>query len=239
MPSNKPKFYAVRQGRRPGIYTTWDECKRQVIGAPGAVYKSFSTEEEAKAFLQGGEETGAPVEKESVPTKKTGSLPADPEKRFAFCMEKLREEYPAGKLPEGEAVAFVDGSYEHSLRRYAYGCIFLTSQGPETFSGGGDDPRFLSSRNVAGELEGTVRAAELAAERGIGTLTVYHDYTGIALWVQGDWKAESPVALSYLERMRPLTEKVKIRFVKVKGHSGVWLNELADLLAKKGLEDRE
>ncbi|WP_286149303.1 RNase H1/viroplasmin domain-containing protein, partial [Thomasclavelia cocleata] len=35
------KFYAVKIGRKPGIYLTWDECKQQVDKFKGAVYKSF------------------------------------------------------------------------------------------------------------------------------------------------------------------------------------------------------
>ena len=46
------KFYAVKEGRKPGIYHTWDECKEQVNGYSGAVYKSFTNEEEAKAFIK-------------------------------------------------------------------------------------------------------------------------------------------------------------------------------------------
>ena len=37
------KFYAVKIGRKPGIYLTWDECKQQVDKFKGAVYKSFNT----------------------------------------------------------------------------------------------------------------------------------------------------------------------------------------------------
>ena len=46
------KFYAVKEGKKPGIYMSWDECKEQVNGYSGAVYKSFSNEEEAKAFIK-------------------------------------------------------------------------------------------------------------------------------------------------------------------------------------------
>ena len=35
------KFYAVRKGRKPGIYSTWSECEAQVKGFPKAEYKSF------------------------------------------------------------------------------------------------------------------------------------------------------------------------------------------------------
>ena len=46
------KFYAVKEGKKPGIYMSWDECKEQVNGYSGAVYKSFTNEEEAKAFIK-------------------------------------------------------------------------------------------------------------------------------------------------------------------------------------------
>ena len=46
------KFYAVRKGRKTGIFTTWDECRAQVHGFPCAEYKSFLTLEDAKTFMQ-------------------------------------------------------------------------------------------------------------------------------------------------------------------------------------------
>ena len=45
------KFYAVKMGRKAGIYLTWDECKKMVHGFEGAIYKSFKTRGEAEAFL--------------------------------------------------------------------------------------------------------------------------------------------------------------------------------------------
>lgn len=49
----KQKFYAVRAGIRPGIYHTWADCEKQTNGVPGAVFKSFSTQEDADNFLGG------------------------------------------------------------------------------------------------------------------------------------------------------------------------------------------
>jgi ribonuclease HI len=45
----KQKYYVVWQGNQPGIYTSWDECKKQVQGVQGAQYKSFDTLAEAEA----------------------------------------------------------------------------------------------------------------------------------------------------------------------------------------------
>ncbi|RMZ67282.1 ribonuclease h [Pyrenophora seminiperda CCB06] len=48
-----PKFYAVKAGQVPGIYSTWDEAKRQTDGVAGSIYQSFSTLIEAEAFMKG------------------------------------------------------------------------------------------------------------------------------------------------------------------------------------------
>ncbi|MCX7954548.1 MAG: ribonuclease H family protein [Bacteroidales bacterium] len=42
------KYYVVWEGKNPGIYETWDECKKQIEGYKGAKYKSFKTLDQAK-----------------------------------------------------------------------------------------------------------------------------------------------------------------------------------------------
>ena len=48
---SKVKYYAVKKGKTPGIYMSWDECRENVSGFSGAEYKSFGTIEEARAYL--------------------------------------------------------------------------------------------------------------------------------------------------------------------------------------------
>lgn len=45
MPS---KFYVVWRGHRPGVYSSWDDCQKQIYGFAGAQYKSYKTLAEAK-----------------------------------------------------------------------------------------------------------------------------------------------------------------------------------------------
>ena len=45
---SKKKFYVVWNGLNPGIYHSWDDCQAQIKGVKGAVYKSFSSKEEAE-----------------------------------------------------------------------------------------------------------------------------------------------------------------------------------------------
>lgn len=60
------KFYAVRKGYKNGIYETWDECKAQVIGFSGAVYKSFPSLNEAEAYMNNEVANGNNVTAEAV-----------------------------------------------------------------------------------------------------------------------------------------------------------------------------
>lgn len=45
------KYYAVKKGRNPGIYTSWDYCLEEVKGYSGAIYKSFKNLDDAKDFM--------------------------------------------------------------------------------------------------------------------------------------------------------------------------------------------
>ncbi|MCR5115739.1 MAG: ribonuclease H family protein [Bacteroidales bacterium] len=51
------KYYVVWQGRIPGVYDTWNECKAQVDGFEGAKYKSFESLAEAHQQFKAGYET--------------------------------------------------------------------------------------------------------------------------------------------------------------------------------------
>jgi len=44
-------FYAVANGRRVGVFSTWKECQSSVIGFPNARFKKFETREEAEQFI--------------------------------------------------------------------------------------------------------------------------------------------------------------------------------------------
>lgn len=55
------KWYAVRVGKAPGIYTTWDACKAQVQGFPLAEYKSFPSHAHALKYMLGAAPVTPPI----------------------------------------------------------------------------------------------------------------------------------------------------------------------------------
>jgi len=56
MASKKQKYYVVWKGFKPGIYHSWDDCKKQIEGFPQASYKSFLNKEIAEQAISKGAE---------------------------------------------------------------------------------------------------------------------------------------------------------------------------------------
>ena len=52
--AKKPKYYVVWEGHTPGIYTEWEAAEAQVKGYPEAVFKAFSSREEAEIAFEEG-----------------------------------------------------------------------------------------------------------------------------------------------------------------------------------------
>lgn len=203
------KVYAVRKGKKPGIYHSWNECKVMVDGYPGAIYKSFQTFEEAKAFLG---DAGA-AEKEADKAVHEGTS------------QNGQEVLPA-------VYAFVDGSFNSAMKRYGYGGFLVHDGEREILQGCGEDAEMASMRNVAGEVLGSMAAIRRAIELSLPELTIYYDYMGIEMWATGAWKRNKQGTIAYYDFIQSVNDKISLHFVKVKGHSGVEGNEEADRLAR-------
>ncbi len=52
----KQKFYVVWVGYKPGVYSSWEDCRKQVEGFQGAKFKAFSSKQEAVQALDSGPE---------------------------------------------------------------------------------------------------------------------------------------------------------------------------------------
>ena len=199
------KFYAVKIGKKIGIYATWGECKQYVTGYSGAEYKSFNTEKEAKNYLNNGEHE-IDVKNENI----------------------------ANPVSPG-AIAYVDGSFNNETKEFSYGAVIFWMNKEYHFSDKFNDEKLAEMHNVAGELKGSEKAIEFAIENKISKLSIYHDYEGIAKWCTGEWQAKKEGTKAYKNFYERAKGHVHIEFVKVKGHSGDKYNELADKLAKAAM----
>ncbi|KAL9048688.1 MAG: hypothetical protein Q9162_007598 [Coniocarpon cinnabarinum] len=68
--SGPRKFYAVRVGRQPGIYTDWPSTQAQVTGVKGPKFKSFLTRKQAEEYMRGAQVNGHSIVKSTTKDRK-------------------------------------------------------------------------------------------------------------------------------------------------------------------------
>ena len=221
------KYYAVAKGKTPGIYLTWNDCKAQVDGFSGAVYKSFLTLQEAELFIEkvNGVDVIESFEQMELSDLEKTDVRND---NHAFGTENAVS-------TKDHLVAYVDGSYDHSQLRYAYGCVLVLPDEEITLNGSDDHEDYVSMRNVAGEIMGSQQAILWAIENGYRKITIYYDYEGIEKWANGIWKANKVGTQRYKAFVAEKRQEIEIAFQKVAAHTGVKYNEMADQLAKAAL----
>lgn len=213
----KKKIYAVKIGKKPGLYETWAECKKQIDGYSGAVYKGFATKAEAEQFIGN-----------------SSAFTVAAEKHDNFNIDEYIR-----LLDDQTLVAFVDGSYNKLSKTYGYGVVLITKNYPlETLMGSDNHSDYVETRNVAGEIEGVKNAIRYGIEKGYKKIVLFYDYIGIEKWAIGDWKANAAISKDYIVFINQIKPAIDIEFRKVKAHSGIIYNELADELAKKSLQNK-
>jgi hypothetical protein len=118
----KSKFYAVKKGHNPGIYTTWEDCRAQVLGYRGNRYKSFGSQLEAEQYLaaaaNSSKQKAAVAMKSDVPKKmttvKNGMSIESPPAAAGLVKVKRnsRQHFPSKSSPEisSSSTAVVGGS---------------------------------------------------------------------------------------------------------------------------------
>lgn len=205
------KYYAVKKGKVTGVFNNWDDCKASVDGFPGAVYKGFATLEEAEEYWG-------------------GSL-------TELFGDKMNKNAENAEIPQKDCIlAYVDGSYDDSLKKYAFGCVFIKDNGCiYTEFGNGDNPQSLQHRNVTGEMLGSMYAVKVAMLENAKAIEIRYDYEGIEKWVTGEWRSKTELTQKYTAAMREWSKSIAIKFTKVPAHANVKYNEVADYLAKRGL----
>lgn len=145
---------------------------------------------------------------------------------------------PAGEASGEGLLAYVDGSYDDTLKKYAFGCVFILADGHiYTQYGNGDNEQSLQHRNVTGEMLGAMYAVKTAMLNGFQKVELCYDYQGIEKWVTGEWRSKTELTQKYARAMREWGTKIHISFTKVAAHTNVKYNELADQMAKQGLRE--
>lgn len=247
--AQKTAYYAVRKGRTPGIYPTWEECEAQVKNFHGAVYKKLTTETEALAFMTTESHLSAPSSKPSS----SAALPAtiSPPRSVAATsstfhpstavVTKVKEEEP------GYDVVYSDGACKGNGQVVSVAGVGVWW--------GWNDPRNIAERcpgdqtNNRAELIAIVRALETTpfSQRPLMIKTdskysIQCVESWLPKWSTNGFRTANGQSVKNAELIRYLAALLyareragpKVVFKHVRGHVGIEGNEGADRLANDG-----
>ena len=212
------KFYAVKRGRKTGLYTVWAECAAQVKGFQGAVYKGFMTEDEARAWLG-----GANARTEQPRAAAEMAEPSAPDADYIIHTDGSCLRNPGGA-----------GGWAAVIETTATGAV-------EEKSGG--DPETTNNR-----MELTAALMALSAVPEGARVALYTDsqylknaFTKFWLpaWKKRGWKkadGEPVLNQDLWVQLDAAFAARQVQFHWVKGHAGNPRNERCDVLARAEAE---
>ena len=211
----KKKFYAVANGRKNGIYTSWPEAESQVKGFGGAKYKGFVSRRDAEKWM--------------VDPGRHQSKPGGPRKKKKVIVEP--------DIPAGHILIYTDGGAINNPGPGGYGAVILDGEEERELSGG-----YRLTTNNRMELMACIKALQ-SLGNDEKPVILYSDsqyvVNGISKgWAKGwrkrGWKKSDgqPAKNNDLwAELLGLTENRTVSFHWVKGHAGHPLNERCDQLA--------
>ncbi|KAL3318432.1 Ribonuclease H1 [Cichlidogyrus casuarinus] len=208
-------YYAVRNGRVPGVYNSWSECHQNVSGFPRAIYKKFHTHSEALTFCKG-------------PTE------------HPTASAKIHE----SRVDENTVdwtVVYTDGSCKgpQSNRRAGIG-IFWGDNHPWNLS-----KKVVGKQtNIKAEMDACSEAIEHALSKEVPKLIIRTDseFTmkvveqWLPKWQRNGFRLANGQEVKNSDAVRRLAKaannpRIKIKFEHVRGHKGIYGNTQADQLA--------
>lgn len=259
-------YYAVRRGRRTGVFLSWSECRAQVDRFPAARFKKFATEDEAWAFVRSspspdgskGQET-AHVQESPVKTSKRpreppgegeGEEQPEPEAKHTRQSSELAPLVSKDMFSYmGESVVvYTDGCCSSNGRKRARAGIGVYWGPGHPLNVGIRLPG--RQTNQRAEIHAACKAIMQARAQNISKLVLYTDsmftINGITSWVHGwkknGWRTSAGKDVINKEdfmELDKLTQGMDITWMHIPGHSGFVGNEEADRLAREGAKQSE
>ncbi|XP_008059856.1 ribonuclease H1 isoform X1 [Carlito syrichta] len=258
-------FYAVRRGRRTGVFLTWDECRAQVDRFPAARFKKFATEDEAWAFVRNSTSPGGSegqknkdVKESQIKASKRLCEPFDEDGDDSTepCAKHVKQNTELAPSVGKDTfsymgdfvIVYTDGCCSSNGRRRARAGIGVYWGPGHPLNVGIRLPG--RQTNQRAEIHAACKAIEQAKAQNISKLVLYTDsmftINGITNWVQGwkknGWRTSTGKEVINKEdfvMLEKLTQGMDIQWMHVPGHSGFRGNEEADRLAREGAKKSE
>lgn len=242
--AEKNKYYAVAKGHKPGIYDQWfgeKGAKANIDGFSNAVFKKFSTLEDARSWLK--EVTG----KNDFVTMSNHNLPLtfaendQTKKRTRARSQKSNHAVSSKETPclsSGQVIMYTDGGCIGNPGPGGYGAVLKFKDCRKEISGG-----YRRTTNNRMELMACIEG--LKALKKPCPVVIYSDSKYVVNAIEKGWvkkwrsngwmrtKTEPAENVDLWEELLELCSRHKVDFNWVKGHAGNTENERCDQLARQ------
>lgn len=212
------------KGRKPGIYAEWfgpEGAEIQINGFPGAIYKGFTSREEARAWIEKLTGGGRSAKRDGPHREKPTVAP---------------EAQHIDLIEEGKVIIYTDGGCIRNPGPGGYGAVLICGEKRTELLGG-----YKKTTNNRMELTACIKALE-GVPRG-SSAVIYSDSQYVVKGIEKGWakrwrahswkrnevdKAENA---DLWARLLELCENNDVKFVWLRGHTGVKENERCDRLS--------
>ncbi|XP_040286922.1 ribonuclease H1-like isoform X1 [Bufo bufo] len=206
-------YYAVRSGRQPGVYSSWDECRTQVNRYPSARYKKFPTYEQAQHFIRAAD---YPSNSSCGQAERSATVYTD-----GSCSRNGRYGAQAG------IGVYWGPNHPLNVSERLYGR--QTNQRAEIEA---------ASRAVEQARDHNVTRLNVCTD---SEYTIKGMTEWVPRWKKNNWMTlygEEVVNKEEFESLDNLCKELDVQWTQVQGHRGNPGNEKADRLARQGARKR-
>lgn len=243
------KYYAVRKGRKSGIFTTWDEAKAQVDGFSNARFKSFPTYEEAEKFMHHQE--GEPERTPAKPVAK--KLVGKRSHNYDVQANKSepKKHYFATIYTDGGCrnTGNKAGDHVHSNDKAAWAYLIVNEKTGQNFH---DTKGTLGATNNQMELTALKEALYKLVELKYNTEDLLFrldskyvldpiQTSDLAKWQANNWRRSNNQPVANVKVWQDIFKLLQIfpyaKFEWVKGHNGQHGNEFVDGLLNQTMDE--
>lgn len=207
----KKVYYAVKRGRKVGIFMKSKDVAAVTDGFLDACHQSFALKEDALSFLG--------IQYDTV----RDLVYVEKEQTLYFC-----------EKPDVLNI-YVDGSYND--KKKVHTAAFLAMKEGKTLHKSCElyqnHPYDNSLKSNVGEIESCIAGLRYACKEGAKNVLIYHDNELIGDMLYANKRSTNPFLYEYVEFVKELREKhgMYIDFIKVKSHNGNEWNQEVDKLA--------
>ncbi|WP_315900071.1 ribonuclease H family protein [Ferrimonas balearica] len=224
----KKKFYVVWTGRQTGIFPDWPSTEAAVSGFPGAKYKGFATEAEARAaFAQDYQQA---IKNTPRPAKAAAARSA--------------------ALPSSDWVIYADGACDPNPGQAGTGLALYRDGTLSELWYGLYTPQGTNNTAELNGLNQALMLAQQGVDQGRSVTVLCDSQYAIncvsqwaAGWARQGWtrKGDPIKNLALIQAgyalWQPLADKITLAHVK--GHAGIEGNELADRMSVHAVDQQE